>query len=59
MKIQQVVVMYLHDHQIRRPPSPPIVSPRYARVCVAEDTDPSPVRVAESVVRELEKAKLF
>jgi hypothetical protein len=29
MKIQQVVVMYLHDHQIR--------------VCVAEDTDPSPV----------------
>jgi hypothetical protein len=27
MKIQQVVVMYLHDHQINRPPAPPIVSP--------------------------------
>ncbi len=27
MKIQQVVVMYLHDNQINRPPAPPIVSP--------------------------------
>ncbi len=27
MKIQQVVVMYLHDHQISRPTAPPIVSP--------------------------------
>jgi hypothetical protein len=27
MKIQQVVVLYLHDHQIRRPPAPSIVSP--------------------------------
>ena len=27
MKIQQVVVMYLHDNQISRPPAPPIVSP--------------------------------
>jgi hypothetical protein len=27
MKIQQVVVMYLHDHQISRPPAPAIVSP--------------------------------
>jgi hypothetical protein len=27
MKIQQVVVMYLPDHQISRPPAPPIVSP--------------------------------
>jgi hypothetical protein len=27
MKIQQVVVLYLHNHQISRPPAPPIVSP--------------------------------
>ena len=27
MKIHQVIVMYLHDHQISRPPAPPIVSP--------------------------------
>jgi hypothetical protein len=27
MKIQQVVVMYLPNHQISRPPAPPIVSP--------------------------------
>jgi len=27
MKIQQVVVMYLPDHEISRPPAPPIVSP--------------------------------
>jgi hypothetical protein len=27
MKIQHVVVLYLHDHQISRPPVPPIVSP--------------------------------
>ncbi len=27
MKIQQVVVLYLHDQQISRPPTPPIVSP--------------------------------
>jgi hypothetical protein len=27
MKIQQVVVMYLNDDQINRPPAPPIVSP--------------------------------
>ncbi len=27
MEIQQVVVMYLHDNQINRPPAPPIVSP--------------------------------
>ncbi len=92
MKIQQVVVMYLHDHQISRPPAPPVVSPckgimscfsfmflgvprhyprrsfncwfKVTRVCVAEDTVTASsgirncdVRVAEIVVRELEKAK--
>jgi hypothetical protein len=30
MKIQQVVVMYLHDHQISRPPAPPIISRKSA-----------------------------
>jgi hypothetical protein len=28
MKIQQVVVLYLNDDEINRPPAPPIVSPR-------------------------------
>jgi hypothetical protein len=27
MKIQQVLVMYLNDEKISRPPAPPIVSP--------------------------------
>jgi hypothetical protein len=62
MKIQQVVVMYLHDHQISHARASchvfllcflvyrgtmrggrSAVGARHARVCVAEDTDPSPV----------------
>ncbi len=80
IKINQVVVTYLNDDQVSRPPAPPIVSPcnsimscfaflflaRTKQTFWTEDqfvvTSSSGMldhdtRVAEIVVRELQKAK--